>query len=188
MAVLPVVTIGDTADEVLYKQAARVRVFDGALHKLLDDMLETLRDAPGVGLAAPQVGLGLRVAVVEYPEDEDKPEESLRVYELINPEIIKSKGTEVAMEGCLSMPAITADVERSTFVLVRAQDRHGKEVRYKAYDWLARIFQHEIDHLQGVLMIDRASQVYHLRKGKDGEIETVPVEQILSHPPVHTSD
>jgi len=139
-------------------------------------MLVTLRDAPGVGLAAPQVGIDQRVTVIEYPDDEDRPEETMRTYELINPEIIKAKGAEVGQEGCLSIPGYAADVERATYVLVRAQDRNGKEFRLKAYDWLARIFQHEIDHLQGVLMTDKAKQLYRLREAEDGSLEAVPIE------------
>lgn len=183
MAQLRIIAAGDQDDAVLYKPAARVRDFGPALHRLLDDMLETMRAAPGVGLAAPQVGVGQRIAVIEYPEDEERPEETMRVYELINPEILKSKGSEVAQEGCLSLPGLAADVERATYVLVRAQDRHGKEVRYKVYDWLARIFQHEIDHLLGVMMTDKAQQLYRLQKNEQGEIEAVPIEQALSPRP-----
>jgi len=93
---LKLVFVGDRNDEVLHKPAVRVREFGPGLHRLLDQMLVTLRGASGVGLAAPQIGVGQRIAVVEYPEDEDKPEETKRVYELINPEIIKAKGSEVA--------------------------------------------------------------------------------------------
>jgi peptide deformylase len=177
MALLPVVAVGEPGDEVLFKAAQRVRDFGPGLHKLLDDMLETMREAPGVGLAAPQVGLGLRAAVVEYPEDDEYPDSPKRVYELINPEVIKKKGAEIGQEGCLSIPGLAADVERATFVLVKAQDRHGREVRIKAYDWLARIFQHEIDHLHGVLMTDKAETVYKLVKNKDGDLEAVPLEK-----------
>ena len=176
MAVLDIVTVGDPGDEVLHRTAMRVRTFGPDLHELLDDMVETMRVAPGVGLAAPQVGLGVRVTVVEYPEDEDDAENTLRVYELINPEIIKSKGSESGQEGCLSIPGMAADVDRATFVVVRAQDRHGKEVRIKAYDWLARIFQHEIDHLHGVLMTDKATQIYRLEENEEGKIEAVPID------------
>ncbi len=179
MAVLNIVKVGEARDGVLAKPAARVRNFGPPLHKLLDDMLETLRKAPGVGLAAPQVGVDLRVTVIEYPDDDEKPEETLRVYELINPEIVKAKGLEEGQEGCLSIPGIAADVERATYVLVRAQDRTGKEFRLKAYDWLARVFQHEIDHLQGVLMTDKAKQLYHLRQLPDGTFEAVPIEEKL---------
>ena len=80
-------------------------------------------------------------------------------------------------EGCLSIPGLAADVDRATFVLVKAQDRQGKEVRIKAYDWLARVFLHEIDHLHGVLMTDKATQVYKLVKNSEGDVEAVPLEQ-----------
>lgn len=177
MALLEIVTVGDANDEVLFKPANRVREFGPTLHKLLDDMLETMREAPGVGLAAPQVGVGLRVAVIEYAEDEEDPDNTKRVYELINPEIVKQKGSDSGQEGCLSIPGLAADVDRPTYVLVKAQDRNGKEIRIKAYDWLARIFLHEIDHLHGVLMTDKATQVYKLVKNSDGDIEAVPIDQ-----------
>ena len=176
MAVLEIVTPGTPNENVLYRQADRVRDFGPSLHGLLDSMVETMRDAPGVGLAAPQVGISKRIAVIEYPEDEDDPD-STRVYELINPEIIKAKGKEVGQEGCLSLPGLAADVERATQVVVRAQDREGNEVRFKAYDWLARIFQHEIDHLYGVLMTDKAEEIYRLVQNEDGEIEAIPIEK-----------
>lgn len=176
MAVMKIVNAGETGDEVLYRPATRVRDFGPALHQLLDDMLETLREAPGVGLAAPQIGIGQRIAVIEYPDDEEDPENTLRVFELINPEILRQKGEETAQEGCLSLPNLAADVTRSTYVLVRAQDRNGNEVRYKAYDWLARIFQHEIDHLHGMLMTDRAEQVYRLERNAEGDVELIPID------------
>lgn len=177
MTILKIVTAGSADDTVLFQPAQRVRRFGPELHRLLDDMVETMREAPGVGLAAPQVGVDLRVAVVEYPDDEERPEETQRLYELINPEIVRNKGAEVAQEGCLSLPGLAADVERATYVLVRGQDRHGKEIRIKAYDWLARIFQHEIDHLLGTLMTDRAERLYRLVRGEDGEVTTVPIEE-----------
>lgn len=178
MAILEIVTVNDPDHEVLFKNAQRVRDFGPRLHQLLDDMIETMRAAPGVGLAAPQVGVSLRVAVIEYPEDEDDPENTKRLYEIINPEIIKKRGAEIGQEGCLSIPGLAADVERATQVVVRAQDRFGKEIRIKAYGWLARIFQHEIDHLAGTLMTDRAVQLYKLVKNADGEIDAIPLEQI----------
>ena len=180
MSVLTIVIAGNDGDDVLHQPASRVRDFGPNLHRMLDDMLETMRAAPGVGLAAPQIGVGQRVTVIEYPEDEEDPENTLCVYELINPEILKHKGAEVAQEGCLSMPGLAADVERATYILVRAQDRHGKEFRIKVYDWLARIFQHEIDHLHGILMTDNAEQIYRLQQNEEGEIEAIPVERALS--------
>lgn len=182
MAILRIVKVGDTDEGILYRPPARVRDFGPRLHRLLDDMLETVRAAPGVGLAAPQIGIDQRIAVIEYPDDEEKPEETKRLYELINPEIIKAKGVEEGQEGCLSLPGLAADVERATFILVRAQDRYGKEFRLKAYDWLARIFQHEIDHLQGVLMTDKAKQLYRLNQLEDGTYEAIPIENTLVAP------
>jgi len=178
MALLEIVTVDGPDYEVLLKNTQRVRDFGPALHKLLDDMLETMRAAPGVGLAAPQIGIGQRITVIEYPEDEDDPENTRRVYELINPEIIKKRGSDTGQEGCLSIPGLAADVERATHVVIKAQDRYGKEIRIKAYDWLARIFQHEIDHLHGVLMTDKAQKVYRLVKADDGEIDAVPIDEI----------
>lgn len=177
MAVLEIVQVGGAKSEVLAQPAARVRDFGPKLHQLLDRMLETMREAPGVGLAAPQVGVDLRVAVIEYPDDEDDPENTMRVYELINPEIVRTKGAEVGQEGCLSIPGLVADVERATYLLVRAQDRNGNEYRIKVYDWLARVFQHEIDHLHGVLMTDKATQLYKLVKKEDDTFDAVPIEE-----------
>lgn len=179
MAVLKIVTVGSQGDGVLHHPAARVREFGASLHKLLDDMVETMRAAPGVGLAAPQVGIAHRIAVIEYPEDEEDPENTMQLYEMINPEVIKSKGKGEGQEGCLSLPGLAADVDRATYVLVRAQDRYGKEYRLKAYDWLARIIQHEIDHLLGVLMTDRASQLYKVVKKGEDEYEAIPIENTL---------
>ena len=177
MAVLEIVEVGGAKSEILAQPATRVRDFGPKLHQLLDRMLETMREAPGVGLAAPQVGVDLRAAVIEYPEDEEDPENTMRVYELINPEIIRSKGSEVGQEGCLSIPGVVADVERATYLLVRAQDRNGREYRIKVYDWLARVFQHEIDHLHGVLMTDKSTQLYKLVKKEDDTYEAVPIEE-----------
>jgi peptide deformylase len=181
MAVLEIISVGGPQSEILARPVTRVRDFGPKLHQFLDRMLETMREAPGVGLAAPQVGVDLRVAVIEYPDDEDDPENTMRVYELINPEIIRSKGAECGQEGCLSIPGLVADVDRATYILLRAQDRNGREFRLKAYDWLARVFQHEIDHLQGVLMTDKATQLYKLVKKTDenGEegYDAIPIEE-----------
>lgn len=177
MALLEIVQIGAPQSEVLHRQAMRVRDFGPTLHRLLDNMLETMREAPGVGLAAPQVGVDLRAAVIEYPDDEEDPENTMRVYELINPEVIKARGSEVGQEGCLSIPGLVADIDRPTYVLIRAQDRNGQEYRIKAYDWLARVFLHEIDHLHGIMMTDKAEQLYKLQQLEDGTFEAVPIEE-----------
>lgn len=186
MAILDIVTLGSKEEEILYKPTQRVRNFGPALHALLDNMAETMRNANGVGLAAPQIGVGQRITVIEYPEDEDDPENTLRLYELINPKILKTRGSDVGQEGCLSIPGLAADVKRATQVTVRAQDRYGDEFRLKAYGWLARVIQHEVDHLDGELMLEKAEQVYRIQQNEDGEIEAVPIEAVITDQPETT--
>ncbi len=135
-----------TAEEpILRERAKKVTSFDPSLARLLDDMLETMRDAPGVGLAANQIGVPLQVAVIELEE---------KVTELVNPELVKGSGEIVDWEGCLSIPGFVAEVARHAKVTVKARDRHGKEFRVKGEELFARALQHEIDHLNGVLYID----------------------------------
>ena len=150
---------------ILREKAQKVRVFDARLGALLDDMTETMLDAPGVGLAAPQIAIGQRIIVVRLPDDEEAVEEhgdqAGVLYEVINPEIVKTTKDMVdGIEACLSIPGYFGRVDRFTGVTVKGQDRHGKEFRIKAHDWLARVFQHEIDHLDGVLYIDKAAEVW----------------------------
>ena len=177
---LKILTPWEENGDLLRQPTKRVRRFDAQLHQLLEDMVETMREAQGVGLAAPQIGLDRRISVIEYPEDPERPEETLQRYELINPEILKAKGVESGQEACLGLPGLAADVDRATYVLVRAQDRNGKVYRLKVYDWLARVFQHEIDHLSGILMTDKAEQVYKIVENEEGESELVPVNLVLS--------
>jgi peptide deformylase len=155
---------------VLREKAKPVRQITPAIETLIDDMIETMREAPGVGLAAPQVGVGIQVIVVEYAEGsenadadadaaaEPKPK---KLYAVLNPEITRnSKETELGNEGCLSIPDYMGEVERYNTVTVKGLDRHGKSFKLKTKGWLARIFQHEIDHLNGVLFIDRTDKVW----------------------------
>lgn len=179
MAILDVVKIGSDAESLLRKPARPVRRFDPALHTMLDNMLETMREEHGVGLAGPQIGVSQSVAVIEYPDDEDDPESTMQVYEFINPKIIKKRGSEVGQEGCLSIPGLVADVKRSKQITVRAQDRNGKEFRLKAFGFLARAIQHEVDHLDGKMMLEKAEQIYRLVENEDGEIEAVPLEDTV---------
>jgi len=153
--------------EVLRRKARTVTQFDEKLQTLIDDMVETMRQAPGVGLAAPQVGVAERVIVVEYYEDEadedreDAEDAPKRLYALVNPEITRaSADRETGVEGCLSIPGVQGDVERHLAITVRGQNRRGQPVTLKLKDWTARIFQHEIDHLNGILFTDRASRVW----------------------------
>ena len=143
-----------TADEpILRERTKKVSVFDASLHRLFDDMLETMRDAPGVGLAANQIGVPLQVTVIEVDE---------RVTELVNPEIIKSSGEQLDWEGCLSIPGYVAETPRAARVTVKARDRHGKEFRVKGEELFARALQHEIDHLNGKLYIDHLESLEEL--------------------------
>ncbi len=133
-------------DEVLRKKCHRVEKFDAKLHSLLDDMYETMQDKDGVGLAAPQVGILRRVVVIDVGEGK---------IELVNPEIVKTSGEQEGQEGCLSCPGVWGDVVRPMKVTVKAQDRYGKEFKIKGQELLARAFCHEIDHLDGILFLDK---------------------------------
>lgn len=157
---MPLLDIVSIPEQVLRKKARKVTEFGSDLQNLIDDMVETMRQAPGVGLAAPQVNVSSRVIVVEFGDEEDE-EAPKRLYTLVNPEIIRaSTEKEMGIEGCLSIPDFIGEVERNSAVTIKAQNRRGQPVRIKADGWLARIFQHEIDHLEGVLFIDRADRVW----------------------------
>lgn len=170
MALRKIVTL---PDDVLRRKARKVTDFGADLQELIDDMVETMREAPGVGLAAPQVAVPLRVIVVEFGDEEDE-EAPAKLYTLVNPEIIRASNEHiVGAEGCLSIPGFVGDVERSDAITVKGLNRRGKPTRIKAGGWLARIFQHEIDHLDGVLFIDRAERVWKV----EGEpMQAVPVD------------
>ena len=168
MAVLPIRLAGDP---VLRQKAKRVRTIDASIQQLIDDMIETMRDAPGVGLAANQVGVALRVIVIEVPEeDPDDPEGPLQRHQvvLINPQIVKRSGERTLDEGCLSVPGYKAEITRSVSVTVKGLDRDGKSVRFKAEDdLLAEALEHEIDHINGVLYIDYLESMDQLVKLED---------------------
>jgi peptide deformylase len=145
---------------ILRHKAHKVTDFGPGFQFLVDDMVETMRVAPGVGLAAPQVGESIRLIVVEYGDDEDE-EAPLKLYMMANPEITRSSPeTLIGTEGCLSIPGIQGDVERTTSVTVKGLNRYGQPMTVKAKGWLARIFQHEIDHLDGILFVDRAEKIW----------------------------
>ena len=143
--------IRNSEDSVLRKKAEPVSRFASGLFRLLDDMAETIVEADGAGLAAPQVGISKRIIVVR---DEDN-----NIIELINPVILTSKGIEEDVEGCLSFPGLYGEVSRAGNIKVTGLDRNGKEFRLDAEGYLARVIQHEIDHLEGVLFVDRASHI-----------------------------
>ena len=134
-------------DPVLREPAKKVPLIDTSVLRLIDDMIETMRESNGVGLAAPQVGVSLRVVVIEVPGED--------VITLINPEIVKKKGERLVEEGCLSVPGYQGDVKRAVTVKVKARDRDGHEIRITATDdILAQALEHEIDHLEGKLYTD----------------------------------
>jgi peptide deformylase len=164
MALREIVTI---PEPVLRKKARKVTDFGLELQTLIDDMVETMRAAPGVGLAAPQVASPLRVIVIEFG-DEDDDEVPQKLYTMVNPEIVRASDEMVAgTEGCLSIPGFIGDVERMEQITVKGQNRQGQPMRVKASGWLARIFQHEIDHLNGVLYTDRALRVWKPEEGEE---------------------
>jgi len=155
--------------DILRRKAQPVESIDDDIRRLLDDMVETMRAAPGVGLAGPQVDVPLRVIVVEYgeepTEDGNGKQPPKQLFTLVNPEISRSSTeTEMATEGCLSVPGLVGDVERAASVTVKALNRRGQPVKIKTSGWLARIFQHEIDHLNGVLFIDRAEKIHAVQE------------------------
>ena len=159
-------TIVTTPDPVLRRKAHKITSFDKDLQVLIDDMIETVRDAPGVGLAAPQVGVSERLIVVEYGDDEDETVPK-KLYVVINPEIVTASEEKVeGVEACLSIPQIAGEVERHEKIVVKGYNRHGQPVKFKLEDWVARIFQHEIDHLDGVLFTDRASKIWRPKENE----------------------
>ncbi|EOS58011.1 peptide deformylase [Paenibacillus barengoltzii] len=142
-------------DEVLHQVAKEVKKITPNIQKLLTDMAETMYDAEGVGLAAPQIGILKRVIVVDVGDEHG-------LIELINPEIVSKEGEQFGPEGCLSIPGYRGDVRRAMTVTVKGLDRNGNEVTYTGSELLARAFQHEIDHLNGVLYTDIAERVYEI--------------------------
>ncbi len=157
MALLEIITL---PNPILRKKAHKVTDFGKEFRTLVADMVETMRDAPGVGLAAPQVAVPLRLIVVEYGDDEDETVPK-KLYIVANPEIIeKSEEMVLGIEGCLSVPDLIGEVERYESVVVKGQNRQGQPVKIKASGWLARIFQHEIDHLDGIVYTDLTDKVW----------------------------
>jgi len=141
---------------VLRDKAKKVSRVDTSIQRLMDDLAETMLAAPGAGLAAPQIGVGLRVAVIKGDDNQ--------IWALANPEIVKHDGVQVGYEGCLSYPGWVGEVARYETVVVKGRNRRGKEVRIKSTGFTARAFQHELDHLDGVLFIDRLTNLDTLRR------------------------
>jgi peptide deformylase len=165
MAIRKIVTVDEPQGKILHEKAKKVTRFDAAIERLVRDMWDTMYDAPGVGLAAPQIGIPLRVLVAEY-EDESAV--------LINPEIVKSDGEEIGTEGCLSIPGYVGDnIRRFAKVTVKARNEKGTAIKVTAEGWFARVLQHEIDHLNGILYTDRLERRADLREVRPEEEEDV---------------
>ncbi|MGB8706612.1 MAG: peptide deformylase [Dehalococcoidia bacterium] len=143
-------------DPVLRQKAKKVSKIDESVRQLIADMIETMRSASGVGLAATQIGVPLKIAVIEIPAEE--------VIVLVNPEIIKKEGERTIGEACLSVPGYQGEIKRSVRVKVKARDRQGRNIRIKGEELLAQVLEHEIDHLNGILYIDRVEEPDKLRK------------------------
>lgn len=168
MTIRNIVTI---PNEILKRKARTVTDFGKDFQSLVNDMIETMREAPGTGLAGPQVNENKRVIIVEFGDEEDETIPP-KLYVFVNPEIKrKSKDTLLGTEGCLSIPEYVADVERSTEITVKALNRHGQKTKLKASGWLARIIQHEIDHLNGILILDIAERIFRLEDLQEDEVE-----------------
>lgn len=174
---MPIPSIRQAGDPILRQRAKKVTVFDRALAVLAEEMVETMEAAPGIGLAAPQIGVSLQIFVARVPPDDARvqtttkkgerkknPQWVGKLFVLCNPEIIKAQGEEESTEGCLSLPGYVGDVKRATTVVVKGKDLQGKELRIKAQGLLARVFEHEIDHLQGQLFTDRLESLDKLRR------------------------
>lgn len=169
MALLPIVTV---PDPVLRQKTRKIRKIDASIQKLIDDMIETMYDAPGVGLAANQVGVSLRLCVIDCPNS------SPGLVVLVNPEIIKRSGIQECDEGCLSLPGYFGNVQRSEKVVVKGLNRDGRPVRYHATGLFAECIEHEVDHLEGNLYFDMLDSMDRLQKvrprpenGEDGAEE-----------------
>lgn len=160
MAIRKIIT---SENPILRQKAKKVHRFDPSLLKLVDDMFETMHVSNGVGLAAPQIAQSIRVFVAEY--------EGQKVA-MFNPEIIKAEGEELGPEGCLSIPGYVGEnIRRATKVIVKGLDVRGKPIRVNAEGWFARILQHEIDHLDGILFLDRLDSPDDLREVREEDLE-----------------
>lgn len=175
MTILDIVTL---PDPVLRQKSAPVTRFDDGLQELIDAMIPTMRQANGVGLAAPQVGSSINLTIIETLPEEDEEgneiEDSRQLFVVVNPQITwRSRKMVDGIEGCLSIPGYLGEVSRHESIRVKAQDRYGKPVQMRLKGWTARIFQHEIDHLNGVLFIDKLTDPERLWTEEEFQAEHV---------------
>lgn len=177
MAILDILRFPDPR---LRNKAKRIEQVDAALHRLVDDMLETMYQAPGIGLAATQVNVAQRLVVIDISEEKDQP------LVLINPEIIESDGSEAYEEGCLSVPGVYETVKRAERIRVKAQDRQGVPFELETDELLAICIQHEIDHLDGKLFVDYLSSLkrQRIRKKLEKEGRQDAPEEAPDHRPI----
>lgn len=176
MTVRPILT---AEHPLLREKSKKVTRFGDALHRLVEDMLATMRSVYGLGLAAPQIGVPQRVFVVEMPpeyDEDDNEIEPAELYVLVNPEIVKAQGNEEMEEGCLSVPGYRGLVRRATHLVIKGQDADGHDVRYRAEGLLAQAFQHELDHLDGILYLDRLESPDKLYRVGERESEAVEAD------------
>jgi peptide deformylase len=163
MTIQEIITV---PDPTLNTRAEKVKNFSAKLQYLIGDMIETMRSANGVGLAAPQIGISQQIIVVEYTEEKEFGHDAInpkKLYVVINPSIFQfSSKSVVGVEACLSVPGFAGEIVRYQSVKIKGLNRHGRPLRLKVDGWLARIFQHEIDHIHGVLYTDRASRVWSI--------------------------
>ena len=158
MALRNIVVIGD---EILRKRCREVTDIDDRIRMILDDMIETMKDQNGVGIAAPQVGVMRRMFVIEAEEGE--------VIELINPEVVERSGSQFTEEGCLSVPGYAGTVERPEYIKVEALDRYGNRVLHEGTELLAVALSHELDHLEGILYTDKSTDVHEVEAKQEEE-------------------
>lgn len=164
MAIHKIITIDDKKyGHMLHEKAKKVTKFDASIERLVHDLFQTMRVAPGVGLAAPQIAVPLRVLVAEYDGQQAA---------LINPEIVKSGGEVTGTEGCLSIPGyIGLNIRRATKITVKARNEKGAPIKLTVEGWFARVLQHEIDHLDGILYLDRLDRPEDLHEVEDDEAD-----------------
>lgn len=160
MTGVQIITVDHPRAAILRRRAKPVGSVTPEIRRIMDEMVRVMRAAPGVGLAAPQVGVDRRIIVVEYEG---------KLYQLADPELIQQEGEEWGREGCLSIPGVFCDLRRAQRVVVRGKNRRGRGVLIPAEGWLARIFQHEIDHLDGILITDRVERPEHIHRAEVAE-------------------
>lgn len=152
---------------ILRRKAKRVSTIDKSIHRLIDDMIETMQQAHAVGLAATQIGISLRIIVLQMPEEEPQA--------IVNPKIVKRSGEQEVIEGCLSLPGYSGEIKRSKAVTVKGLDRQGKPIKIKAVDLMAQALEHELDHLEGRIYIDHLDsedKLYKIEAVSDSDVES----------------